>query len=221
MSTEFLRTAEAIESLDPTKIPEAARILSEAFKDDRVGVFVCPDDGQREAVLGTFFETILRHSQNFTLQDTEGAVLSAIPPQTGEAAGEEPDFSGLVEVAGEEALMKLGAVGAYMETLHQREMPEPHWYVQYLGVDPKFQGNGLGSETLDAFLRKANNEKMPVYLWTVEPRNVGYYEKFGFKVRTHGTEPTSGIEFWTMERKTAESASRSVTTSVKRLVPVA
>lgn len=54
------------------------------------------------------------------------------------------------------------------------------WYVGFLAVDPDCQGQGVGSVLLQSVVDKADKEDLPVYLETGNPRNVPWYEKFGF-----------------------------------------
>jgi GNAT superfamily N-acetyltransferase len=79
-------------------------------------------------------------------------------------------------------------------------MPEPHWYLPLLGVDPALQGRGAGSALLKVVLDRADSARLPAYLWTAKARNVSFYQRRGFEVLTEGVEPDSGIRFWTMRR---------------------
>ncbi len=59
---------------------------------------------------------------------------------------------------------------------------EPHWHIGPIGVDPAFQGQGVGKALLGAFLEMADEDGPPAYLETDVDRNVTLYEKFGFRV---------------------------------------
>jgi len=62
---------------------------------------------------------------------------------------------------------------------------ERHWHVGPIGVHPSYQGRGIGSAMLGAFLQTVDEQKSPAYLETDVDRNVALYENFGFKVIAH------------------------------------
>ena len=67
------------------------------------------------------------------------------------------------------------------EASHKRVMPEPHWYLMALGVDPEHAGCGHGSALVRHGIEKAEADGKPAYLET-ELDNVGFYERLGFTV---------------------------------------
>ena len=66
--------------------------------------------------------------------------------------------------------------------LDQKHVDGRHWYVQTLGVHPSHQGTGLGKELLEAALARADRDALPTYLETSNPKNLGFYRRFGFEV---------------------------------------
>jgi ribosomal protein S18 acetylase RimI-like enzyme len=104
------------------------------------------------------------------------------------------------DVLGAAAWARFNSVCDYVERLHPKEVPEPHWYLPLLGVDPRLQGQGAGSALLRLILDRADKDGLSAYLWTAKARNVPFYQRHGFEVLTEGVEPTSGIRFWTMRR---------------------
>jgi len=79
---------------------------------------------------------------------------------------------------------------------------EPYWYLHVLGVDPNTQGKGYGKKLLETVLPLADKHKVCCYLETTNPKNVGYYEKFGFVVKKHiATIPlVGGPPMWFFRR---------------------
>ena len=59
---------------------------------------------------------------------------------------------------------------------------EPHWHIGPIGVDPDFQGQGVGKALLGSFLEMADEDGPTAYLEADVDRNVSLYEKFGFRV---------------------------------------
>lgn len=65
---------------------------------------------------------------------------------------------------------------------HKRQMPDPHWYLMALGVDPAHQHRGHGSEAVRWGIQRADEDNRPIYLETETDANAGFYEKLGFEV---------------------------------------
>lgn len=59
---------------------------------------------------------------------------------------------------------------------------EPFLYVWFIGVEPRFQGKGEGSQLLKSVLSLAKEKSLPVCLETSTERNFKWYESFGFSV---------------------------------------
>jgi GNAT superfamily N-acetyltransferase len=58
---------------------------------------------------------------------------------------------------------------------------EPHWYLPLIGVEPAWQGRGLGAALLRAALAGCDAEGLPAYLESTNPRNRPLYERHGFE----------------------------------------
>jgi ribosomal protein S18 acetylase RimI-like enzyme len=58
----------------------------------------------------------------------------------------------------------------------------PHWYLPWLGVERQRQGMGLGGRLLQQCLTSVDQDHMPAYLESPNPRNVPFYERHGFEV---------------------------------------
>jgi ribosomal protein S18 acetylase RimI-like enzyme len=58
----------------------------------------------------------------------------------------------------------------------------PHWYLPWFGVDPALQGVGLGGELMEQCLRIVDQDHLPVYLETPNPRSLPFYKRQGFEV---------------------------------------
>ncbi|MQA96530.1 MAG: GNAT family N-acetyltransferase [Streptosporangiales bacterium] len=90
-----------------------------------------------------------------------------------------------------------------MGVLDGRHPAEPHYYLSYLGTDPGRQGGGRGGALLRAGLRRCDAEGAPAYLETSTPGNVGYYERFGFRIADEFLIPGGGPACWGMWRAPA------------------
>ena len=77
---------------------------------------------------------------------------------------------------------------------------EPHYYLGAVGVDPQFQGQGLGSALIEQGTARCDEEQMPAYLVSSNPRNVPLYERHGFEVIEEIELPSGGPTLWRMWR---------------------
>jgi len=57
---------------------------------------------------------------------------------------------------------------------------EPHYYLSTLGIEPKRQGNGIGSVLLKYLIERADKENTAIYLSSTNPKALPLYERFGF-----------------------------------------
>jgi ribosomal protein S18 acetylase RimI-like enzyme len=59
---------------------------------------------------------------------------------------------------------------------------DPHWYLPWLAVAPALQGRGLGGQLLEDGLAIVDEDRLPAFLETPNPRTVPLYERHGFEV---------------------------------------
>ncbi len=59
---------------------------------------------------------------------------------------------------------------------------EDCWYLPLIGVDPARQGQGLGSALLKHALEIIDQNALPAFLESSNPRNISLYERYGFEV---------------------------------------
>ena len=64
----------------------------------------------------------------------------------------------------------------------ERIRPFEHWYLPWLGVLPDGQGSGLGGRLLEHGLGIVDQQHLPAYLETPNPRTIRFYERYGFEV---------------------------------------
>ena len=85
------------------------------------------------------------------------------------------------------------AVGRTVTELMKAQHPEePHWYLPLIGVDPRFQGRGVGSLLMKHALAVCDREGAAAYLESSNPMNIPFYERHGFDILgeiQHGDSP--------------------------------
>ncbi len=87
------------------------------------------------------------------------------------------------------------------DVTHKQHMPDPHWYLMALGVDPVHQGAGHGSLLVSGGIEKADRDNTPIYLETEKGPNTKFYEKLGFDVLDEITIDAIDLPFSLMIRQ--------------------
>jgi GNAT superfamily N-acetyltransferase len=193
--------------LQVEEVEAAARVLARAFQNDPLQMHTFPDAAERAEKSIPHFAAIIRYGllagEVWTTDQRVEAVGVWWPPGRSEldpAAAEHSGLNALPELLGEQAMQRFMHVIGHVEALHRQDAAQPHWYAMVLGVEPGRQGQGLGSQLLQAVFEKADAEGMPCYLETCQPANVAFYRKHGFEVLREGTVPATAIGYWTFFR---------------------
>ena len=92
----------------------------------------------------------------------------------------------------------LRAWQAWLDEVEQFHPHTPHYYLEYLGVEPALQGQGLGSQLLSELARRADAVGVGCYLETATPRNLPLYQRFGFQVTAQ--KEVIGLPAWFLWR---------------------
>lgn len=196
------------------EIDALAAVLARAFADDGMIDWLCgprghePDDArnQRSAALFTGYLRFLAmpHGMVYTADGLPGAALWSPPGKWKMGlvaqARMTPCFIRATGLAG----LPTRFLGA--EKVLAAHPHEPHYYLQVLGVDPAHQGTGWGGRFLRKGLQVADSKGFPCFLETMNPDNIGYYNRHGFRVTGELRLPWTGHPLWLMWRERSEPA---------------
>jgi GNAT superfamily N-acetyltransferase len=86
----------------------------------------------------------------------------------------------------------------WLNEVDKQHPTEPHYYLEYIGVEPEYQGQGVGSAILQHLCDTADSEGVGCYLENTNPTNIPVYEHFRFQI-IHEKE-IIGIPTWFMWR---------------------
>ena len=120
---------------------------------------------------------------------TEGAHAAALwlPP------GVEPDEAAMGAVMAQSPRPDIAEdIGAVLEGMAKYHPKEPHWYLPLIAADPNWIGQGLGTLLMKHALRRCDQEGVPAYLESSNPRNISLYQRHGFRIVgeiQHGSSP--------------------------------
>ena len=198
-----------IARLDESGLDGAADVLARAFFDDPFAVYVVPDPADREDLLYWYYGTIVQygllHGEVYTTADG-GGVAVWLPQDGTDSDGEHLEQSGLLdapEVLGMAAFGRLVSIMGSLNRIRHQLVHGPHWDLPAIGVDPAYQGRGIGSALLRPMLARAGRENRPCYLETFRARNTAFYRRYGFVSRAAEVHAESGLRFWGMRRDPA------------------
>ena len=68
-----------------------------------------------------------------------------------------------------------------LEAMDSHHPKEPHWYLNFIGVDVSRQGEGLGAALMKHVLAIVDEAGCVAYLESSNPKNMSLYERFGFE----------------------------------------
>jgi ribosomal protein S18 acetylase RimI-like enzyme len=174
--------------------------LARAFYDDPVFSHFLPDDSTRlaklERVMAILFKLGQPHGACYTTGNYESITLWRPPSEW-----DVPFWAYIVN--GPALLSTFGSgIGRVLSTMDMMEKVhphEPHWYLQTIGTDPKFQGKGYGGVIMRDRLAAVDAARMSCYLESSKDTNIPIYQSFGFKL-TGELQVPDGPKIWPMWR---------------------
>ncbi len=201
-------SAEEVVAIAPeATLPEVGALLARALLHDPFPSFMLPEPSERERLLPWHYESLARFAEQ------AGEVWATTGPLRGAAVWlwrddqpqsfERLERSGLIDapkVLGTDAFRRYSSIVGYLERVHRREVPTPHWHLSNVGVEPSAQGQGIGAALLSPMLRRADMEGVYCYLETFEPRTLSLYRRLGFDAVVDEVEPTSQLRVWALKR---------------------
>ena len=98
-------------------------------------------------------------------------------------------------------LRRLTATMRQFDDIHHEQMPDPHWYLLALGVDPESQRSGYGTALVSKGIERANRDNRPIYVETETEANASFYERLGFETLDEITIEAIGMPFSLMIRR--------------------
>jgi ribosomal protein S18 acetylase RimI-like enzyme len=185
-----------------------AAVLGRAFAEYELLRYYFHDETQRRAVADTFvfiaLSVCLKYGEVYATSEKMEGVAAWLPPGRSPFGARQiirsVPLSTLVRFARQGA-SRLRSYGAYVDKLHRKLVPYPHWYLQIIGVDPAHQGQGFSSRLLRPVLERIDRERLPCFLETNTVKNVTIYRRFGFEVISEDKLPGTEVTSFAMLRK--------------------
>lgn len=176
------------------------RLLGDAFWDDPVWMWVCPDPQRRREHLGSAFAQVIRRrvhdGHGWTTDGLAGAAVWAPPDEWRTQPLDSARIAvPMLRAIGPRGLTeRLGALSA----IESRHPTEPHWYLEVLGTDPTRRGKGIGTALLAPMIDRCDEVGLPAYLESSKRENLAFYRRFGFEVTKELTLGPTAPPMWGM-----------------------
>ncbi|MFW9996124.1 MAG: GNAT family N-acetyltransferase [Candidatus Odinarchaeota archaeon] len=194
--------------LQKSDIKPASHMMAEAFHGDSIWVFSIPDPDERKKKLPVMYELLLKYGLKYGIvvsssSNLEGISIWLPDSETG------LKIAHVLRSGGIFLMFKIGqAIGKRIElvmeeydSIRQKHVKEPHWYLQFIAVDPNHQNKGFASSIIRIVLQEFSNKGISVYLDTETERNVRIYQHLGFKVVHEGLFKAGNFNHWGMMYK--------------------
>ncbi|MCG8670804.1 MAG: GNAT family N-acetyltransferase [Pseudomonadales bacterium] len=181
-----------------------AAVYARAFKNDPVIDWFIRDDEKRDQGVLSFFENLLRffaqpHGMVFTDSSLQSVSLWQ-PPGSGYLSFPQmlKAIPRVINAAGHENII---SKFKGFDVIESQRPKDSNFYLETMGVDPDAQGQGLGALHLNHMLGVCDQMEVAVHLETGVEKNVGLYQKYGFRVMEEKRIVPEGPYLWFMWRE--------------------
>ncbi|AUI56911.1 GNAT family N-acetyltransferase [Amycolatopsis sp. BJA-103] len=166
-----------VRAAEPSEMDTVVDVLSEAFHEDPVSVWVFPGDERRAVALPIFHRAIMRGTLAAGGHvDVTGDLSAAVLWTPG--GEEDMDGDAFAGLTGEE----LGRLAALSELMEKHAPGGEYHHAQFIGVRKRAQRQGIGARLLRHGFDR--NGAVPAYLEASSQESANLYRRLGF--RDHG-----------------------------------
>jgi ribosomal protein S18 acetylase RimI-like enzyme len=204
----MIAEAGGIRPLRRDLLERATETLARAFARDPMFTWMFPEPQHRARALLSLNRVPLEYGLRYghVTESRDGRAASVWVPPGRSITMLRMIRSGILRVpfgVGFRPFRQFVGANGVMERIHKQHVPEPHWYLLVVGVDPELQGRGLGSALIREGLSRSDAAGCPCYLETSDERNVALYERHGFRVLATAALGSGGPPGWGMRREPA------------------
>lgn len=180
-----------IKTVPPVDEASATAVVVLAFSADPAVRWTWPDPQQYLVQFPKLIKALggnaFPHESAYYVDGYAGAALWLRP---GVHPDEEALNALLQSTVSEQTQTDLASIFEQMSRYHPTE---PCWYLPFIGVDPSHQGKGYGAALMRHALTRCDRDRTLAYLESSNPKNIPFYEHFGFEIMGNiqaGTSPT-------------------------------
>lgn len=159
-------------------------ILTKSFDTNQSVNYILKQDNHRvkrvSALMEYSFDVCYLFGDVFLSDDKKGCALITYPDKKKTTLKSILlDAKLILSAVGIKNIKKTLAREAMINKMHPKE---PIYYLWFIGVDPEYQNEGIGSILLDDIIEDSEYKQRPIYLETSTLKNLPWYKKFGFEI---------------------------------------
>lgn len=159
-------------------------ILTKSFDTNQSVNYIVKQDAKRtqrvRALMDYSFEVCYLFGDVFLSEDKRACALITYPDKKRTTAKSILlDVTLILSVVGLENIKKTLARESLINKIQPKELK---YYLWFIGVDPEYQNEGIGTILLDELIEDSEHKKRPIYLETSTLKNLPWYQKFGFQI---------------------------------------
>jgi GNAT superfamily N-acetyltransferase len=199
--------------LSSGQVEDAGRILAQAFLDEKMFSYLLCDDRDKRlrATVPVFGALVRAHLpyggvHSAMLGDKLVAVAVRLPPEHNPLRGRENlRFNLRIMPAMLRLLTRCRGARHLIRIIGEfdriKPQDKPYWYMIAIGVEPEYQGQGIGTRLTQETLDRADAAGVGCYFETAGERTKAIYLKRGFSVLEEIEPMPGGPMVWTMWRE--------------------
>jgi ribosomal protein S18 acetylase RimI-like enzyme len=182
------------------------QMLGRAFFSDPLFDYIYPDLEERKNYIAYGHEFVCRYGHRFgevwAMSDLSACSIWLPPGATDFTPEREAQIVMPSSTIPDTKQGKARANNFYamIDKAQRRLLPDPHWYLVMIGVEPERQGQGIGSALIAPMLDRIDQSQLPCYLETVNQKTFPFYKRHGFAIVDEDDIPGTSTRVWFLIR---------------------
>jgi ribosomal protein S18 acetylase RimI-like enzyme len=194
--------------LSRDQIKPATKIITEAFFNDPLMLYLFPKKKERIDKLSSMMELLVQIGVKYGLVHATSSNIEGIaiwfPPKNSKITSWMGFLCGGFRYyfkIGRKAIKRQNKFYKLIRLKHKKLIPSPHWYLSIIGVKPEQQGNGFSRFLVDSMFRSIDKHRLPCFLDTNNEDNLPIYKRLGFNILQEFEIPDTNLVNWVMIRE--------------------
>ena len=159
-------------------------ILTDSFETNQSVNYIVKQDNKRikriRSLMDYSFEVCYSYGEVFLSNNKKACALVLFPDKKKTTFKSILlDIKLILSCVGLNNIMKAMNRESKIKALQHKQLM---YYLWFIGVDPKYQNSGIGTDLMDEVIKDSNLKERPIYLETSTLKNLPWYKKFGFDI---------------------------------------
>ncbi|MFX0007270.1 MAG: GNAT family N-acetyltransferase [Candidatus Hermodarchaeota archaeon] len=193
--------------LSKGQIKPASQIVSQAFFDDPLMLYLFPKPKERNGKLRLMMELLIRIGMKYGIVNATSLELEGIAVWFPSSKAKITPLMGLLNGGfsyffklGSKTVRKQNRIYNYIYTKHKKLLSSYHWYLSIIAINPVYQGMGFSRILLSSMFSQIDKQNISYFLDTNNKENVPIYKRFGFRILEEYQIPDTNVVNWAMIR---------------------